>query len=63
MGEGAYLTGESLTLADLHVLPHVDYLDYTAEGRSVLAPHARLRAWHARMAAREAVSRAIPKAA
>jgi glutathione S-transferase len=52
-----------LTLADLHVLPHVDYLDYTAEGRSVLAPHARLRAWHARMAAREAVSRAIPKAA
>ena len=48
---------------DLHALPHLEYLTHTAEGRGVLEPHARLRAWIAHMTSRAAVARAIPQAA
>jgi glutathione S-transferase len=63
MAEGPYVTGATLTLADLHLYPHIEYLNYTAEGRSVLEPHARLCAWLARMGTDPAVARAVPKAA
>jgi glutathione S-transferase len=63
MDEGPYLTGAALSLADLMVLPHLEYLTHTAEGRSVLEPHARLSSWLARMTGRAAVARAIPRAA
>jgi glutathione S-transferase len=61
--EGPYLTGPSLSLADLHALPHLEYLTHTAEGRSVLEPHERLRGWLAHMTGRAAVARAMPLAA
>jgi glutathione S-transferase len=63
MEDGPYLTGASLSLADLMVLPHLEYLTHTAEGRSVLEPHGRLRGWLASMVGRAAVERAIPQAA
>lgn len=63
MGEGRFLTGPGLTLADVLLAPHLDYFRQTPEGVAVLAPHARLCAWWERMAARDTLDRAIPKAA
>jgi hypothetical protein len=45
------------------VLPHLEYLTHSAEGRGVLEPHARLRGWLTQMIGRAAVARAIPQAA
>ena len=61
--QGPYLTGASLSLADLHALPHLEYLTHTAEGRSVLEAHERLRGWVAHLTDRAAVARAMPRAA
>ena len=51
-GAGPFLTGARLTLADLMLFPHLDYLAATAEGAAMLAPYPALAGWIARMAAR-----------
>ena len=44
-----YLAGAALSLADLHAVPMFDYFLTTGEGQRLLAPHAGLAAWWARM--------------
>jgi len=44
-GGGAYLIGDELTLADLHLAPMLAYFAAAEEGRLVLARHRKLSAW------------------
>ena len=52
MGEGRYLVGEAVSLADLMLAPHLTWLPESAEGREILAPYPTLGAWIDRMNAR-----------
>lgn len=52
LGETRYLAGEAVSLADLMLAPHLEWLEMFDEGRDLLAPHPALRAWIARMSAR-----------
>ena len=63
MGDGAFLAGDALSLADLIMAPPFGYLVLTPESRELLKPHARLNAWWTRMSARDSLHRARPKAA
>jgi glutathione S-transferase len=56
LGDGAYLTGDTITLADLHMIPQMSFLPHFAEGQALLAPHAGLAAWIARMEARPSMA-------
>jgi glutathione S-transferase len=47
-----FLTGDAVTLADLHVYTQMSFVPQYAEGRALLEPHASLRAWLERMDAR-----------
>ena len=51
MGDGSWLTGEALTLADLHAAPIFAYFRQTPEGRAMMARYTALEAWWARVAA------------
>ncbi|HVM83793.1 MAG TPA: glutathione S-transferase family protein [Candidatus Binatia bacterium] len=55
-----YLTGESMSLADLYLVPVVYYLGLTAEGKEVLPRYPALGAWAARMAERASVRDTVP---
>jgi glutathione S-transferase len=63
MGEGAYLAGDVVSLADLIMAPPFGYLVMTPEAPELLKPHARLAAWWTRMSTRDSLQRARPKAA
>ena len=52
MGDKLYLVSNDLTLADLIVAPHMDFLAQTPEWAMLTAHHANLLAWHERVAAR-----------
>ena len=52
LGEQPFMTGDTLSLADLHLAPHLSFLPHFAEGRELLAPHPDLAAWIARTEAR-----------
>lgn len=52
LGPGPWLTGESLSLADLHAAGIVGYFVKAPLARDMLARHARLAAWWERIAAR-----------
>jgi glutathione S-transferase len=56
-GEGPYLIGNSLSLADLHAFPMLKYLSLAAEGMALLAARPRLLAWLARIDQRPSVHR------
>jgi glutathione S-transferase len=49
LGDQPYLAGGAVTIADLMVAAHLSYLAQTAEGETLLAPHADLSAWVKRM--------------
>ena len=51
LGEKTWFAGEALTLADLHLAPHLEYFTMTPEGQEMLAG-SRLLPWLARMQAR-----------
>lgn len=51
-GDGPWLVGEHLSLADLHLAPMIHYAVMTPEVQDLLQPHAGLRAWWDRMAQR-----------
>jgi len=40
-----YLTGETLSLADLRLMPHFDWLRLTPEGEAILAGKSKLTQW------------------
>lgn len=57
-----YLAGDTLTLADMFVLPHVHFLTYTPEGRDALEHAPATTAWLERMRARESFAKTNPVA-
>lgn len=61
LAQGELLCGSQVTLADLHLLPVLDYLAMVEAGRAALAAHPKLSAWHARMATRPSVVKTQPK--
>jgi glutathione S-transferase len=52
MGEGPFLTGAALTLADLHAAPMFAYFTQTFEAQVLLKAHVSLRSWWGMMAGR-----------
>ncbi len=56
MGAGPFLTGPSLTLADLHAAPMFACFTQAAEAPPLLAPHPALLAWWQAMAARPSMA-------
>ncbi len=56
LGDQPYLTGDAISLADTHMIPQMSFLPHFAEGRALLAPHARLAAWIERMEARPSLA-------
>ena len=52
LGNGPWLAGDALSLADLHAAPVIDYFRMAPEGRDLLARHESLTAWWDRIAAR-----------
>lgn len=59
--DGPFLCGAAISLADLHLLPVVDYFASVPAGRAVLDKHPKLAAWAAGMAARPSVVKTKPK--
>src|SRR5271165_194234 len=55
MGDGPYLTGNALSLADLHWAPQLYYLSLMPEGEELFAAHPSLKAWFGRMVKRPAM--------
>jgi glutathione S-transferase len=55
-----YLTGATMTVADLYLVPVLHYLGLTKEGEAILPRYPALRAWRARMAERPSVQTTIP---
>ena len=49
LGERTWMAGEGLSLADLILIPHMDFLVQTAEGATLLEPYPALKAWVDRM--------------
>ena len=52
---GPYLTGDDLTLADIHLAPHYNYFRHAPEGEAILAGKTRLARWFAHVCERESV--------
>jgi glutathione S-transferase len=60
MGEGPFLTGAELTLADLHAAPIFSYFAVAPEAEALLSGHRQLRRWWERMKARASMAATIP---
>jgi glutathione S-transferase len=60
MENGAYLTGDALTLADLHAAPMIAYFRLAEEGATLLRDHPSLRSWWERIAARPSFRMVCP---
>jgi glutathione S-transferase len=58
---GDLLCGGAVTLADLHLLPPVEYMRMTTGGAAAFAARPKLAAWWDRMNARETVVKTRPK--
>src|SRR6476660_1946252 len=52
LGGQSFFTGETMTLADLLVAPHLGLFSFAPEWPALVAPHKNLVAWLARMEAR-----------
>ncbi len=60
MGEGDYLAGPAVTLADLHAVPMIECLLGAPEGAALLEHHPALARWWDRMAARPSLKATAP---
>jgi glutathione S-transferase len=56
MADGPWLTGTSLTLADLHAAPMFAYFRMAPEGSELLSRHPRLLQWWNAMAVRDSLA-------
>ncbi|HVN44680.1 MAG TPA: glutathione S-transferase family protein [Steroidobacteraceae bacterium] len=56
LGSQPYLTGGSVTLADLLIAPQLDFLQQTPEWEALGSAHASLRQWLQRMTARPSLA-------
>jgi glutathione S-transferase len=54
-GQAQYLTGNTLSLADLHALPMIRYLTLASDGLALLNQHENLRRWFNAMLLRSSV--------
>ena len=45
MGQCSYLVGDTISLADLHAIPMIDYIDCTPGGDALIARHPGLSSW------------------
>ena len=57
MGDGPWLAGATLTLADLHAAPMIVYFRMTPEGHELLSLHPGLLRWWKAIAARDSMTR------
>jgi glutathione S-transferase len=57
---GEFLIGGALSLADLHLVPILDYFARTEDGRAALSHHPRLSTWWERMEQRPSVAKTRP---
>lgn len=55
LGDDPYMAGDAISLADLMLISHLEFLPSFEEGRQLLAPHSALNAWIARTAERDSV--------
>lgn len=60
MGEGEFLVGDALSLADLYLAPIIGYFWQTPEGKRLLPKLARLSDWRQRIAARPSMVETEP---
>ncbi len=60
MGDGPFLAGPALTLADLHAAPMFAYFAGAAEGRTLLADRSRLLVWLESMETRPSMAATLP---
>ncbi|MCW3847260.1 glutathione S-transferase family protein [Sphingomonas sp. LB-2] len=51
-----FMAGDAISLADCHLISQLSFLPHFDEGRALLAPHANLSAWIARMEARPSMA-------
>lgn len=59
--DGAYLCGEALSLADLHLAPIFGYFVETPEGRRALSGLPKLAVWWPRMRERRSMQETMPR--
>jgi glutathione S-transferase len=60
VGEDEFLCGKTISLADLHLIPILDYFARTEDGRAALERSPRLSAWWTRIEQRPNVMRTCP---
>ncbi len=60
LSDDLYMTGDSISLADLHVIPVFDYCRQTPEGGKLLANAPKLERWWAAVSERESVANTAP---
>jgi glutathione S-transferase len=72
LGSAPFMTGDEISLADLHLAPHLAFFALAPEAKIMLEPYTSLTAWIARMNARPSLcnataekltARAVPNAA
>ena len=56
LGDQPFLAGDTITLADLMLAPHISFLPDFEEGRQIIAPHANLAAWVSRIETRPSMT-------
>lgn len=54
-----YLAGETLSLADLRLMPHFDWLRITPEGEAILADKPKLSQWFQRVSERPSAKKVL----
>ena len=60
-GDGPYLCGSEMSLADLHLAPVFDYFAQIPEGQAMMDKLPNLAAWWDRMKARDSVVKTTPQ--
>ena len=60
LGDGPFLAGSTLSLADLHAAPMLAYITVPEEGRALVARHLRMAAWIEAMRCRPSVTATRP---
>ena len=60
-GEGQYLCGNDLSLADIHLAPMIGYFELAPEGRTPFEKHLRLRNWWLALSLRPAYLATMPR--
>ena len=61
LGDQEYLTGNTLSLADIHLAPVFAYFADTAESKDILADKPSLSAWWQRIASRDSMAKTKPQ--